>query len=184
MQTTLTSSARLLAAHFNKVLWLRVEGKGSFAISPQLQRYALNQIEEGERELVIDLERCPSMDSTFMGTLTGLAVRLMDLPGGCLQVVNANERNLSLLENLGLDHIFSIDRDGSTRQEERRLIAQGLEVEQTEDVCASAAPVDKKEACGCMLEAHEHLAKARPANAPKFQDVIACLKRELESHPA
>ncbi len=119
-----------------------------------------------------------------MGTLTGLAVRLMDYPGGQLQVVNANEKNLNLLENLGLDNIFAVDRDGSTRREERELIAEELERENAQDVCAATEPVDKKTAAGCMIEAHENLAKANAANAPKFRDVIECLKREWETQPA
>ena len=57
-----------------------------------------------------------------MGTLTGIAVRLMDHPGGRLQVVNVNERNRTLLSNLGLDHVFEVDQDGSAWREEREMV--------------------------------------------------------------
>ena len=67
-------------------------------------------MEAGTRHIVVDLETCPTMDSTFMGTLTGIAIRLMDHPGGRLQVVNVNDRNRQLLGNLGLDLIFEVDR--------------------------------------------------------------------------
>jgi anti-anti-sigma factor len=161
-------------------LWLRVSGKGSHEISPQLKCFAAERIEAGVRHFVVDLETCPTMDSTFMGTLTGIAVRLMDQPGGRLQVVNANERNRSLLENLGLNHVFEVDQDGSAWREETEMVNATL----NETVAGEGGAGAEQERRECIIEAHENLCEAHEANRPKFRDVLECLKRERESQPA
>ena len=50
-------------------VWIRVEGKGTFQNSPGLKDFSRRMIETGKRAFVVDLQRCPAMDSTFMGTL-------------------------------------------------------------------------------------------------------------------
>ncbi len=115
-----------------------------------------------------------------MGTLTGIAVRLMDQPGGRLQVVNANERNRSLLENLGLNHVFEVDQDGSAWREETEMVNATL----NETVAGEGGAGAEQERRECIIEAHENLCEAHEANRPKFRDVLECLKRERESQPA
>lgn len=176
----MTPHARILAGSLRNLLWLRVSGKGSHEISPQLKCFAVNRIEEGARHFVVDLEACPTMDSTFMGTLTGIAVRLMDHPGGRLQVVNVNERNRDLLSNLGLDHVFEVDQDGSAWKEEREMVTATL-TESVTDSTGVGGTAEKRE---CIIEAHENLIDAHEANRPKFRDVLECLKSERESQPA
>jgi len=174
-----TPHARILAGNLRNLLWLRVSGKGSHEISPQLKSFAAARIEEGARHLVVDLEACPTMDSTFMGTLTGIALRLMSHPDGRLQVVNVNERNRSLLQNLGLDHVFEVDQDGSAWKEEREMVKATL----TEELADQGAD-GTDERRDCIIEAHENLCDANESNRPKFRDVLECLKNERESQPA
>jgi anti-anti-sigma factor len=174
-----TPHARILAGNLRNLLWLRVSGKGSHEISPQLKSFAAARIDGGARHLVVDLEACPTMDSTFMGTLTGIALRLMSHPEGRLQVVNVNDRNRSLLQNLGLDHVFEVDQDGSAWKEEREMVKATL----TEEVGDQAAE-DKEDRRDCIIEAHENLCDANESNRPKFRDVLECLKNERESPPA
>lgn len=131
----------------------------------------------GVRHVVVDLENCPTMDSTFMGTLTGIAVRLMKHPDGRLQVVNPNPRTVALLTGLGLNHIFEVDTEGTSWIREREMISRVL----SNDVCRQEPPAGQREQCECMLEAHEALVDAADENVPKFQDVIECLKREMDA---
>src|SRR5258708_14913927 len=86
---------------------IRVEGKGSFQNSPALKEFSQRMIETGRRDFIVDLQNCTTMDSTFMGTLAGIAMRIRDAGGGNLWVVNRNERNAELLGGLGLDALFS-----------------------------------------------------------------------------
>ena len=66
-------------------VWVRVEGKGSFLNSGNLKQFAREVVDRGYREFVIDLHDCAMMDSTFMGTMAGLALRLKELGPGALE---------------------------------------------------------------------------------------------------
>ena len=77
----------------DSLFWLRIEGKGCFQNSVDVKRVVRSMMEAGVRNFVVDLERCPTMDSTFLGTLTGIALRLRESGGGRLTVLNANARN-------------------------------------------------------------------------------------------
>lgn len=143
-------------------VWIRVEGRGSFQNSPALKEFSKKLIEEGRRRFVVDLKNCPAMDSTFMGTLAGLAIRLRDTGAGELWVVNRNERNAELLSGLGLDPLFS---------------QNPLSAAQPAD-CGEAIhhPADKHATREAMHDAHDACIAVDPRNADKFKDVIEHLK--------
>ena len=165
----MTIQPSILVGTANRTVCVRVEGKGSFLNSTGLKEFAKEMINRGFREFAIDLKNCPVMDSTFMGTLAGIALRLRELGQGMLRVTNLNERNHDLLANLGLDQLFCIEaRDGAVPPEGN--IAQVPLV--------SAAP-DKVTQAKTMLEAHEACVEANEANAAKFKDVLEYLKQDL-----
>ena len=141
---------------------IRVEGRGTFQNSPALREFSRRMMEQGRREFVVDLCACPAMDSTFMGTLAGLAMRLREAGGGDLWVINRGQRNADLLAGLGLDVLFS-DRPHP---------------EQCEG--AAIQPVhyaaDKAETRAAMDEAHKACVSVNPANTEKFKDVIELLR--------
>src|SRR3982751_2395618 len=105
-------------------------------------------VNRGYREFVIDLQNCAMMDSTFMGTMAGVALRLKELGHGRLHVVHCGTRSRELLSGLGLDQIFSIHTNGSVAPE-----CESLDTGET-----SAKPSgQKREQAQTMLEAHEAL---------------------------
>lgn len=164
----MTAQPSILVGTANRTVWVRVEGKGSFLNSTGLKEFAKEMVNRGYRDFAVDLKNCPLMDSTFMGTLAGVALRLRELGQGQLRVVNLNERNQDLLGNLGLDQLFTIG------------------VEATESVIPDAASealpvggVDKQAQARTMLEAHEAVVEANPENAAKFKDVLEYLKQDL-----
>ena len=57
-------------------VWVRVEGKGSFLNSGNFKEFAREMVNRGYREFVVDLDNCAMMDSTFMGTMAGVALAL------------------------------------------------------------------------------------------------------------
>jgi len=161
-----TVQPSILVGTSNRTVCVRVEGKGSFLNSTGLKEFAKEMINRGFRDFAIDLKNCPVMDSTFMGTLAGIALRLRELGQGMLHVTNLNERNHDLLANLGLDQLFCIEaRDGSTPNNAQVPLV-------------SAAP-DKVTQAKTMLEAHEACVEANEANAAKFKDVLEYLKQDL-----
>ena len=162
----MTVQPSILVGTANRTVCVRVEGKGSFLNSTGLKEFAKEMINRGFREFAIDLKSCPVMDSTFMGTLAGIALRLRELGQGTLRVTNLNERNHDLLANLGLDQLFCIEaRDGATPNAAQVPLV-------------SAAP-DKVAQAQTMLEAHEACVEANEANAAKFKDVLEYLKQDL-----
>jgi hypothetical protein len=114
------------------------------------------------------------MDSTFMGTLAGVALRLKELGDGHLHVVHCGNRSRELLSGLGLDQIFDIHAEGSSAPNCDDLDEDG----------AAATPPDKREQAQTMLEAHEALCRAAPENLTRFKDVLDYLKQDLHQKTA
>ena len=151
-------------------VWVRVEGKGSFLNSGNLKEFAQEMVNRGYREFVIDLQDCVMMDSTFMGTMAGVALRLKELGHGHLHVVHCGVRSRELLSGLGLDQIFSIQSNGTLAP-----ACQDLGAPAQPDPAKTA----KKEQAQTMLEAHEALCQASPDNLLRFKDVLDYLKQDL-----
>ncbi|MFZ4764125.1 MAG: STAS domain-containing protein, partial [Roseimicrobium sp.] len=171
--------APILVGQVGSLFWLRVEGKASFLNSVQVKRCFQAMMDKGRRHFVVDLERCPIMDSTFLGTLTGAALNLRELGDGEVCVLNANTRNQQLLSSLGLDHILDVDKDGTKHVAERREVCDELGTCQE-----SATGITKGEQAVHVLEAHEALTKANAENASRFRDVIEFLEKEVQAKNA
>ncbi len=69
-------------------VWVKVGGKGSFLNSGNLKEFAREMLDRGYREFVVDLADCAMMDSTFMGTMASVALRLKELGHGHLHIVH------------------------------------------------------------------------------------------------
>jgi anti-sigma B factor antagonist len=149
-------------------VWVRVEGKGSFLNSGNLKEFAQEMVNRGYREFIIDLENCVMMDSTFMGTMAGVALRLKELGQGRLHVVHCGVRSRELLSGLGLDQIFSIQANGTNPNPPECSILD-----------EEAERQKKREQAQTMLEAHEALCQAAPENFLRFKDVLDYLKQDL-----
>jgi anti-anti-sigma regulatory factor len=163
-----STPSSILVGTTNKIVWIKVEGKGSFLNSAGVKEFSKEMVNRGHREFVVDLRNCPVMDSTFMGTLAMIALRLREIGQGNLHVVNLNERNHDLLTNLGLDQLFSMDACGM--KESSPASRNTLE---------SAPSADPSSQAETMLEAHEALVEADPDNLTKFKDVLEYLKQDL-----
>ena len=148
--------------------WVRVKGKGSFLTSPALKGYVERSIDEGGTRFVIDLGECPAMDSTFMGTLAGIAMRLAKSSGGRLQLNGVCERNRQSLEDLGLDALLDIDPADPEWRSHIEEVRCSLEPLEEETDASDAAHV---------LEAHRQLCEASEENVKKFATVLDVLEQ-------
>ena len=153
-------------------VWVRVEGKGSFLNSGNLKEFTREMVNRGYREFVVDLENCAMMDSTFMGTMAGVALRLKELGHGHLHVVHCGERSRNLLMGLGLDQIFDIHSNGTA--------APQCDLLKTDNPNGSS-PEQKKQVSVDMLDAHQALCDAVPQNLSRFKDVLDYLKQDLHN---
>lgn len=157
-----------------EAVWVKVEGKGNFLNSGNLKEFTREMITRGYREFVVDLEGCAMMDSTFMGTMAGVALRLKELGHGHLHVVHCGERSRELLTGLGLDQIFNIHSNGSAAPQCKILSSPP----------APERSVQKQQQAQQMLDAHEALCEAAPENFSRFKDVLEYLKQDLQHEPA
>jgi anti-sigma B factor antagonist len=158
----------------DQAVWVRVEGKGNFLNSGNLKEFTREMINRGYREFIVDLESCAMMDSTFMGTMAGVALRLKELGQGHLHVVHCGVRSRDLLTGLGLDQIFNIHADGS----------EAPQFEVLHGRTAVEPTVQKQQQAQQMLDAHEALCEAAPENISRFKDVLDYLKQDLQHEPA
>ncbi len=150
---------------------VRVEGRASFQNSASLRDFMSEMRRQGRTRFVMDFKACTSMDSTFLGVLAGAALDLRKTGGGSLVLCRVGERNLELIQNLGLHRLLTVDAGAC-------------------ETCAGAAPapvalapqgkLNELENARLVLAAHENLVAADEANRAKFQDVLSFLKGRVD----
>ena len=88
-------------------------GTANFLRATKVKEFAKEAIrQKGVCEFIVDLDECDEMDSTFMGTIAGIAVRLRELGyERAILLVNCSERNMELLRNLGLDQLLNREEE-------------------------------------------------------------------------
>jgi len=166
----------ILVGCLGNVAWVKVNGKATHETAGCLKQFLQGRTEKGCRQVVIDLEGCSGIDSTFIGILYTTAASLAEAnKEGQLQVINPGERNHRSISKLGLDHLIKIDGSGKAWQRERELVRQNL------DNPASPEPLKKCEHTQMVLDAHEALIEANEENRNRFCDVVEFLRQDLEA---
>jgi len=176
--------SKILVARSADLGFIKVVGRGSFQNSGCLKAFYLQLLKDGVRRFVVDLEACTYLDSTFLGILLGLGLKLREVGPGLLHILNASPRNLELLKNLGLDRLISIEGGDVAAGGFRGGLngaAPGIIKAVSEDRLEEMpCPVPTKaEAAPTILEAHENLMQFDPRNVPKFKDVVEFLREDL-----
>ncbi len=140
-----------------------------------MKSFGEERITAGERCLVVDLGACTGMDSTFMGTLAGMAARLSVVEGGTLQIADAGERNRRSLEDLGLDFLLEIDPPSADWRGRLEDVRKSLK--------APRGAISSDQQARHVLEAHQVLSQTNESNARKFANVVNLLEAELADEP-
>lgn len=176
------TDASLTFHEFEDCLWIRCNGRGCFINSPSLKALADKYLEEGGDHLVVDLELCPGVDSTFMGTLAGIARRCA-ASGGTLEIASATSRTRAAMESLGLDMLIAIDPAEAAWQADlevrRAVLAQHAAPENTP---RSAETLTEQDRTRHVLEAHQALRSMSEKNDQVFGYVCETLQQDLERH--
>jgi anti-sigma B factor antagonist len=151
---------------------VKVLGKASFLNSAPVKDLFDRLVKRGKSRFVIDFEKCTGMDSTFLGILAGLGIGLMKTdPPGSVVLCRLGERNLELIENLGLHRLLAVDSGDP---------GQAVADSKSFDQISSANKLSEVENARMVLQAHENLVSIDESNKTKFQDVIAFLKNQVE----
>jgi anti-anti-sigma regulatory factor len=178
--------SKILVARSADLGFIKVVGRGSFQNSGCLKAFYQQLLKEGVSRFVVDLDACTYLDSTFLGILLGLGLKLKEAGNGLLHILNANPRNLELLRNLGLDRLINIEggdglggggRGRGNGSGSGPANLNGVKEEHLEEM---PCPVPTRaEAAPTILEAHENLMEFDPRNVPKFKDVVEFLREDL-----
>ncbi len=187
--------SKILVARSGDLGFVKVVGRGSFQNSGCLKAFYLQLLKEGVTRFVIDLGACTYLDSTFLGILLGLGLKLRESGNGLLNILNASSRNLELLRNLGLDRLIQLsggtlpgDPASTTKTapisaptgNSNGSAAVNLAGVKEENLEEMPCPVPTRaEAAPTILEAHEALMKFDARNVPKFKDVVEFLREDL-----
>jgi anti-anti-sigma regulatory factor len=163
----------IIVGVFDGFSWIRCEGKGSFRNSPMMKAYADERIGAGEKCLIVDLGACTGMDSTFMGTLAGMASKLPASSDGGLQIASVDERNRRSLEDLGLDFLMQIDPPAAAWRNSIADIRGALK-----PIGEQGKPTQRESGLH-VLEAHRKLSDINAKNAQSFSAVVSMLEKEV-----
>ena len=156
------------------IVVIRILDRGNHGNSLALREVLnLTSTEERSPRYVLDLEKCATMDSTFMGVVAVIALRQLKLTQTHPIVVGASGHVRMQLELLGLKSILEIR---SALHEER---------EPTPGQSARFASVEspelsKVERIALMIEAHERLIDVEGENEVKFNGVLESLRESLK----
>ncbi len=165
-------ASSILVQQAGPVGLIHVVGRGSFKNASQVKQFAEMAPSLGILRFIFDLRECTHMDSTFMGTMAGLAIEARTRGQKPLKVVLVSPTLLEMLQTLGLDHLLEIHQSAA----------------ELADPSCTAVGMEQKEQCKneisrLMLEAHENLVEADFSNATRFQDVLSFL-RERSGTPS
>jgi anti-anti-sigma factor len=160
----------LFIACIEETIWIRVIGRGNFQCSSCLKELVQEQFEKGHYNYIIDLAECEQLDSTFMGTLTGISQRFRTQKKGVIRVVNVSDNNRELMKNLGLDQLFPIDPIA----EGKRLPPAALE--HSFSKVAQSDKFSKDSLEDAVRSAHQALVTAHRDNLPKFQSLLEIIR--------
>lgn len=131
-----------------------------------MKDFSRQMIQRGVRHFVVDLKECEMMDSTFMGALAGVALRLREIGQGEVKAINVNDRNTDLLSNLGLDRLIEVRSSPDNNMQTPEMVP-----------AASTATASKED----ILNAHETLVEIDKRNAVRFKDVLDYLRQDLNA---
>ncbi len=164
------SSAKLMVAVCEKVVCIKINGRGDFNLSLDLRKLLDQLRQRGYCRFVFELRDCLMMDSTFLGILSGEGLKTCNgnaTPGPALELMNPNPRIAEVLENLGVAHLFKITHcpDFAPAPYEPQV--------QRDDK-------SKLEITRTCLEAHQTLMGLKAENVLKFKDVAEFLAQDLK----
>ncbi len=148
--------------------FVRVFQKASFLNCAPLRSFFEECLVVGRRNYVVDFQECSSMDSTFLGILVGLAMKLRKFEDdGRLTLINLKDRNLETVRNLGIHKIADVNPDDLSSDE-----GELNDLESNED----------RESVGSetICQAHKTLMELNERNSKMFCDVVNFLERQKE----
>ena len=150
-----------------KEVFVRIREKASYLNCAPLRSFLHEMVEEGNRNFVIDFQNCSSMDSTFLGILVGLSLRLRKLDEkGNLTLLNLIGRNLETVQNLGIHKIAHVSSEFISNPNELKIL--------------KVKNVNQQTCPELIYNAHKTLMDLNEKNSRIFRDVVNYLEQKVE----
>jgi anti-anti-sigma regulatory factor len=144
--------------------FIRVSDKASYLNCSPVRDFILNRLESGKTNFVVDFDQCKSIDSTFLGILVSLAIKVKS--SGSLTLLNLRDRNLETVRNLGIHKIAIVSTESF--------------VEVDEAIAIDESAADAKASTRLIYEAHKSLMDLNQKNQKLFCDVVKFLEQKKE----
>lgn len=163
---------QILVGESGPNVFIRLIGRGYFQNSAGLRQYLEEQILRKKSKIDLDLIECTGMDSTFLGTLAGIAMKLQQAGEGLLTIRNLSPLTRRQLTLLGVDRLKCV----------HLLELPPAPVPEVTPMQEEQTPADDlgKKTAEIMLDAHENLMKISPSNEAEFKDLTEVLRDRLK----
>jgi anti-sigma B factor antagonist len=100
---------------------IELGGEIDLYTAPEFKERMVQVIEDGKKQVIVDLSKATFIDSTTLGVLVGGVKRLRPA-GGTLALVCSDQNIVKIFEITGLDRVFPIY---ATRDEALASVKQG-----------------------------------------------------------
>jgi anti-sigma B factor antagonist len=159
--------AKLLVCVSDRDVCVRITGRANFTSGPDFKTLVTELHQKGYRHFVIDVSDCLLMDSTFLGLLCGLGLKLSESGNGDsgVELLNANPRVTELIESLGVMSVV-------------KLVSGDRPM--TDATACCCEPHSREEVASASLEAHQTLMLLNSENVARFKDVAQFLAEDLK----
>jgi anti-anti-sigma factor len=167
-----TPSAKMLVMVGEQSACIRIIGRANFTSSVDFKMLLDELRQKGCGCFVLDLSECALMDSTFLGVLAGLGLKLSGGNGDParhrVELFNPSPRIIELLETLGVLHLFNITQGAA---------APATPTQPQEHMPTNPSKAEVSRTC---MEAHQILMDISPANVARFKDVAQFLAEGMK----
>jgi anti-anti-sigma factor len=166
---SLEHTGRILHASHEGVQVLRFVGEIRHPLGPLLERFLDQLAKDKPQGLVIDLSETEIIDSTCLGLLARLALRLRNQAGCKATVVSPRADITDVLRSMSFDRLLNIVGEMPMGHLEERLLR------------TTSARGDDDALLVTMLRAHRTLMSLSEQNRLQFKEVVQVLERESEA---
>ena len=147
--------------------FIKVCSKATYLNCESIRKFFEEQKKIGQKRYIIDFQDCLGMDSTFLGILVGVALKIRaENDGGSLILLNLRERNLETVCNLGIHQITEISSEEVKDAKQLKELVQN----------SSSSSVGSE----TIYNAHKALMNLNEKNLKVFSDVVSYLEQKRE----
>jgi anti-anti-sigma factor len=159
---------KILHASHDDIHVLRYIGDIRYTLSPSIDRF-LEGIFVGPKPagFVIDLTQTDSIDSTNLGLLARIAIRMQRLDAPQVTLLSNRADINSLLTSMALDEVFNIVNESGLVPGAAQEVPQEVPQENT----------DRETLARTLIDAHRALMELNERNREMFRDVVASLEK-------